>query len=86
MRHPFESAADLRVCQRRVDIPGGSRQDRERELAATLRHQGLHLVTGKLAAEPPIRSTRTLFHRIRQAWQILSGRGDLRVERRRSPL
>lgn len=82
------NSVNLRLCQTRAEIPGGSQFDRERDFARTMRRQRVHLVSDELdrkrrsnaAWAPP-----GFFSRLRQAIDLLLGRGHIRVERRRPP-
>jgi hypothetical protein len=82
------NSVSLRLCQTRAEIPGGSQFDRERDFARTTRRQRMHLVSDELdrkrrgnAASPPP----GFFSRLRQAVDLLLGRGHVWVERRQPP-
>lgn len=79
-------SANLRLCETRAAIPGGSREEREREFAHSMRHQGLYLVKAELDRAAMVdRAPDGFFHRLQQAIDLLLGRGNVWVERRRSP-
>lgn len=75
------TSASLRVCEQRAPIPGGPEFDEE--FARHLRNRGLFLVQEELervrAAKP---APHDVFSRLRQALDVISGRGTVWVERR----
>lgn len=78
------SSANLRLCQPRAPIPG-SQEERERDYAETLHREAPFLIRSELQR---IRSVDThpannLLNRICQAIDVLLGRGNVYVERRR---
>lgn len=77
------SSANLRLCQRRAEIPGGSKEERERDFARTMRHEGPFLIKEELDRIRPVDpAPNSLLNRICQAIDILLGRGNVYVERR----
>jgi hypothetical protein len=75
-------SAKLRLCQQRAPMPGGA--ELERDLDRDLRHQGIFLVREELHRAHDARpAPRDLFSRMRQAIDVLRGRGTVWVERRR---
>lgn len=77
--------ANLRLCQTRAEIPGGSQQDRERDFEETMRHQRPYLVKDALDRLHYVpRAREGFFSRLRQAINLLLGRGDVWVERRQT--
>jgi hypothetical protein len=77
------SSASLHVLQPRAPIPGGSRQEREREF---MRQEGPQLVRSELERIHPVDpAPNNLLNRICQAVDILLGRGHVYLERRHRP-
>lgn len=82
------NSVNLRLCQTRAEIPGGSQLDRERDFARTMRRQRMHLVNDELGRKSSGsgHSAPTGFlSRLRQALDLLLGRGNVWVERRQPP-
>lgn len=78
------SSANLRLCQPRAPIPGGSQQERERDYAETLHREGPFLIREELSRIRPVDpAPGNLLNRICQAIDVLLGRGNVYVERRR---
>lgn len=82
MPKQVHSAAKLRLCVERAEIPGGPAF--EREFERSLHHQRLFLVKEELhRAQDAAPAPRDVFSRVRQALDLLLGRGQVWVERRR---
>jgi len=74
------SSASLHVLQPRAPIPGGTKEERERDF---MRHEGPHLVRTELERIRPVDpAPNNLLNRICQAVDILLGRGHVYLERR----
>jgi hypothetical protein len=73
------SSASLHVLQPRAPIPGGSRQEREREF---MREEGPFLIRTELERIRPVPAPNTLLNRIWQAIDVLFNRGHVYVDRR----
>jgi hypothetical protein len=73
------SSASLHVLQPRAPIPGGSRQERERDF---MREEGPFLIRTELDRIRPIPVPNTLLNRICQAVDVLFNRGHVFVDRR----
>ena len=74
------SSASLHVLRPRAPIPGGSREERERDF---MRQEGPFLIRTELERTRPVDpAPNTLLNRICQAVDILLGRGRVYVERR----
>ena len=76
------SSASLHVLQPRAHVPGGSRQERERDF---MREQGPFLIRTELDRIRPTPVPNTLLNRICQAVDVLFNRGHVYVERRHRP-
>ena len=77
------SSAQLHLCQQRAEIPGGSKEERERDFARTMRHEGPFLIKEELDRIRPVElASNSLLNRICQAVDVLLGRGHVYVERR----
>ena len=77
------SSARLHVCQPRAEIPGGSKEERERDFERTLRHEVPFLLREQLDRIRPVEaSPKSLLNRICVAVDVLLGRGQVYVERR----
>jgi len=82
------NSANLRLCQTRAEVPGGSQLDRERDFARTMRQERMHLVHDELDRKRSSNSHAApadLFSRLRQIVDLLLGRGHVWVERRQPP-
>jgi hypothetical protein len=82
------NSANLRLCQTRAEVPGGSQLDRERDFARTMRRQRMHLVNDELDRKSSSNSHAApagLLSRLRQIVDLLLGRGHVWVERRQPP-
>jgi hypothetical protein len=78
------SSANLHLCQSRVPIPGGSLQERQRDYAETLHREGPVLIRAELSRmRIPDPAPNNLLNRICQAIDVLLGRGNVYVDRRR---
>jgi hypothetical protein len=73
------SSASLHVLRPRAPVPGGSREERERDF---MRHEGPTLIRTELERIRPVPVPNTLLNRICQAVDILFNRGHVYVERR----
>jgi hypothetical protein len=74
------SSASLHILQPRAPIPGGSREERERDF---MRQEGPFLIRTELERIRPVDpAPNNLLNRICQAVEILFGRGRVYVERR----
>ena len=74
------TSASLHLLRPRASMPGGSRQQREREF---MRQEGPFLVQSELDRIRPVEpAPDNLLNRICQAVDILLGRGHVYVERR----
>ena len=77
-------SAKLRVCQQRAEVAGDA--ELERDLDRGMRSRGLFLVREELhRAHAAQKAPRDVFSRLRQALDVLRGRGDVWVERRGKP-
>ncbi len=76
------SSASLHILQPRASIPGGTRQEREREF---MRQEGPHLIRAELDRIRPVPAPNNLLNRICQAVDVLFNRGHVYVERRHRP-
>ena len=75
------TSASLHLLQPRAPIPGGSRQQRERDF---MRHEGPFLVRTELDRIRPVDpAPDNLLNRICHAVDILFGRGHVYLDRRR---
>lgn len=78
------SSASLRLCESRAPIPGGSQQERERDYAETLQRERPFLIRTELDRIHPTQpAPNNLLNRICQAIDVLLGRSNVYVERRR---
>jgi aminoglycoside N3'-acetyltransferase len=78
------SSVSLHLCETRAPIPGGSQQERERDYAETLHREGPFLIKSELERIRPVElSPNNLLNRIFQAFDVLLGRRNVYVERRR---
>jgi hypothetical protein len=73
------SSASLHVLQPRAPIPGGSREERERDF---MREEGPFLIRTELDRIRPMPVPNTLLNRICQAVDVLFNRGHVYLERR----
>jgi len=73
------SPASLHVLRPRAPIPGGSRQQRERDF---MRQEGPCLIRTELERIRPVPAPNNLLNRICQAVDVLFGRGHVYVDRR----
>ena len=73
------SSASLHILQPRATIPGGTRQEREREF---MRQEGPYLIRTELERIRPVPAPDNLLNRIWQAVDVLFNRGHVFVERR----
>ena len=77
------SSAHLRLCQQRAEIPGGSKEERERDFERTMRHERPFLIKEELGRIRPVELAPNKFlNRICQAVDVLLGRSHVYVERR----
>jgi hypothetical protein len=78
------NSARLHLLQSRAEIPGGSKEERERDFERTMRHEGPSLIREELHRIRPVvdPAPNSLLNRIFQAVDILLGRGTVYVERR----
>ena len=77
------SSARLHLCQQRTEIPGGSKEERERDFERTMRQEGPYLIREELDRIRPVdHAPNGLLNRICQAIDVLLGRGNVYVERR----
>jgi hypothetical protein len=73
----------LHLCQSRAEIPGGSKEERERDFQRSLRQEAPALIREELNRIRPVDpAPNNLLNRIFQAADILLGRGHVYVERR----
>ena len=73
------SSASLHILQPRAPLPGGTRQEREREF---MRQEGPRLVRTELDRIRPEPVPDNLLNRICQAIDVLFNRGHVYIERR----
>lgn len=77
------SSAQLRICQTRAEVPGGTQEERERDFERTMRHEGPFLVKSELDRIRPVDPAPDgLLNRIFQAIDVLLGRSNVYAERR----
>ena len=77
------SSASLRILQPRAPIPG-TQQERERDYAETLHRESPFLIQSELSRiRPAGRASGNLFNRICLAIDVLLGRTNVYVDRRR---
>jgi hypothetical protein len=74
------SSASLHILQPRAPVPGGTREQREREF---MRQEGPYLIRTELERIRPVDpAPNNLLNRICQAIDVLFNRGHVYVERR----
>jgi hypothetical protein len=74
------TSASLHLLETRAPVPGGSREEREREF---MRQEGPQLVRTELERIRPVEpAPDNLLNRICQAVDVLLGRGHVYVDRR----
>jgi len=77
------TSANLRLCQSRAPIPGGSQQERELDYAQTLHRETPFLIKSELQRIRPVDpAPGNLLNRLFQAIDVLLGRANVFVERR----
>jgi hypothetical protein len=77
------SSASLHVLQPRASIPGGTREQRERDF---MRQEGPYLIRTELERIRPVDpAPDNLLNRICQAIDVLFNRGHVYIERRHRP-
>jgi hypothetical protein len=77
------SSGRLHLCQQRAEIPGGSKEERQRDYERTLREESPQLIRSELDRIRPVDpAPNSLLSRICQAVDVLLGRGHVYVERR----
>jgi hypothetical protein len=77
------SSVRLQLCHPRAEIPGGTKEERERDFHRIMREEGPYLIKEELKRIRPVDpAPNSLLNRIFQAVDILLGRGHVYVERR----
>lgn len=77
------SSARLHLCQTRAEIPGGTKEERERDFERTMRQEHPDLIKEELDRIRPVDpEPSSLLNRIFQAFDVLLGRRHVYVERR----
>ena len=77
-------SASLHLCRPRAPIPGGSQQERERDYAETLHRESPFIIREELSRiRPTDPAPNNLLNRICHAVDVLLGRRNVYVERRR---